>query len=90
MLALGLGLLIGASGYLLVASCLLWRVRRKTRDLVDVLSAAVFVAWVGGTAWALDAYGSIIQLVTGVIAAAAGYAVAYAALHAVENSDVRR
>jgi hypothetical protein len=90
MLVLGLSLLIGVGGYLLGASWTLWRVRRKPRDIVDVLSTATFVAWVGGTALALDAYGSIAQQVTGVMAAAAGYGVAYAAFHAVENADARR
>lgn len=90
MLVLGLSLLIGGAGYLLVASWTLWRARRKARDVVDVLSTATFVAWVASSALAFDAYGSIARLVTGVMAAAAGYGVAYLAFHAVENSDARR
>jgi len=90
LLLLGLSFVIGAVGYLLVASWALWRVRRRVRDLVDLCSTGVFVAGTVGVALALETYGSVVQLATGVVAAGAGYAIAHAALHAVENSDARR
>jgi hypothetical protein len=90
LLLVGLSLLIGVVGYLLVASWTLWRVRRKGRDLVDLCSTGVFVAGTVGLTLALETYGSVLQLAAGVVVAGAGYAVAYAAFHAVENSDARR
>ena len=90
LLVVGLSLVIGAVGYLFVASWVLWRVRRKVRDLVDVWSTGVFGAGTIGLALALQTYGSPLRLAAGVLAAGAGYAIAYAVFHAVEHSDARR
>ena len=58
------------------ADCLrLWRVRRKMRDMVDLLSTSAFTALIVGVTLALRTYDSLPAVLAGFAAAALSYAV---------------
>lgn len=53
----------------------LWRVRRKGRDVVDLLSTSAFTALMVGVTLALRTYDSLPAVLAGLIAAALSYTV---------------
>ena len=58
------------------ADCLrLWRVRRKGRDMVDLLSTTAFTALIAGVTLALRTYDSLPAILAGLFAGAFSYVV---------------
>jgi len=70
LLVLGTSLLLGGLAYLWADCLRLWRVRRKTRDMVDLVSTSAFTALIAGIAWAQQTYDSLPVVAVGVVAAA--------------------
>jgi len=69
LLVVGTSLLLGGLLYLWADCVLLWRVRRKMRDLVDLGATTAFTALMMGVAWAMRTYDSLPVVVVGVVAA---------------------
>jgi len=70
LLVVGTSLVLGGLGYLWVDCLRLWRVRRKTRDLVDLAATTTFTALIAGIAWAMQTYDSLPVMAVGLVAAA--------------------
>jgi hypothetical protein len=70
LLVVGTSLVLGGLGYLWADCLRLWRVRRKMRDLVDLVAATTFTALIAGSAWAMRVYDSLPVMTIGVAAAA--------------------
>ena len=70
LLVVGTSLVLGGLGYLWADCLRLWRLRRKMRDLVDLVVTTAFTALIAGIAWAMRTYDSLPVLAVGVMAAA--------------------
>ena len=75
LLVVGTSLLLGALVFLWADCLRLWRVRRKGRDMVDLLSTSAFTALIVGVTLALRTYDSLPAVLAGLAAAALSYAV---------------
>ena len=70
LLVLGTSLVLGGLSYLWADCLRLWRVRRKIRDLVDLVATTAFTALIAGSAWAMHIYDSLPVIAAGVAVAA--------------------
>jgi hypothetical protein len=75
LLVVGTSLLLGGLVFLWADCLRLWTVRRKTRDMVDLLSTTAFTALIVGITLALRTFDSLPASVVGFVAAAVSYAV---------------
>ena len=75
LLVVGTSLLLGGLVFLWADCLRLWRVRRKGRDMVDLLSTSAFTALMAGVTLALRTYDSLPAALVGFVAAAVSYAV---------------
>jgi hypothetical protein len=74
LLVVGTSLALGAFAYVWTDCLRLWRVRRSTRDAVDLVSTTAFTALIAGAALTLHTYDSLPAAVAGAAAAAVSYA----------------
>ena len=70
LLVVGTSLLLGGLFYLWADCLRLWSVRRKMRDMVDLVATSAFTALMVGVAWAMRTYDSLPVVAVGVVAAA--------------------
>ena len=75
LLVVGTSLLLGGLVFLWADCLRLWRLRRKMRDMVDLLSTSAFTALIAGITLALRTYDSLPAVLVGFVAAAVSYVV---------------
>ena len=73
LLVLGTSLVLGGLGFLWADCLRLWRIRRKRRDVVDLVTTSVFTATIAGVALTLHTWDSMPAAATGLAAAALSY-----------------
>jgi len=73
LLVVGTSLALGAFAYTWADCLRLWRIRRKTRDMVDLVSTAAFTVLIFAIALAMHTWDSMPAVATGLAAAALSY-----------------
>jgi len=73
LLVVGTSLALGAFAYIWVDCLRLWRIRRKTRDMVDLASTAAFTVLIFAIALAMHTWDSLPAAATGLAAAVLSY-----------------
>ena len=73
LLVVGTSLVLGGLAYLWADCLRLWRIRRKMRDVVDLVTTSVFTAMIAGVALTLHTWDSMPSAATGAAAAALSY-----------------
>jgi len=92
LLVVGTSVLLGGLGYLWADCLRQWRVRRKLRDMVDLVSTTAFTALIAGIAMAEQTYDSLPSVTVGLTAASlSGFGLRRALrLNAAQGGSVRR